>query len=55
VVTAPRASLDLESAGPVDIEGFDGGRRQKLVGRIVVALILGVVITVVVMMIASRS
>jgi len=55
VRSAPRASLDLDAVGPVDVAGFDGGRRQKLVGRIVVALILLVFLGVVLMSILSHG
>jgi hypothetical protein len=55
VSIAPKPSLDLEHAGPVDIGGFDGGARKRRVGQIVVVLILLIVISVVTMTVLSHN
>jgi hypothetical protein len=55
VMNAPRASLDLESVGPVDIEGFDGGRRKKRVAAFVVVVMLLVIVGAVTMTVLSHT
>jgi hypothetical protein len=55
VTTSPRASLDLEAVGPVDIEGFDGGRRKKRVAGVVVVMILLLIAGLVTMTALSHS
>lgn len=55
VVVAPRASLDLESVGPVDVEGFDGGRAKKRVASIVVVMMLLLIAGLVTMTVLSHN
>jgi hypothetical protein len=55
VVNSPRPTLDLENVGPVDIEGFDGGRRKRRVAGVVVVLIFVLIVTVVTMAVLSHS
>jgi hypothetical protein len=55
VTSIPRASLDLDAVGPVDIEGFDGGRRKRTVARLVVVMMLLLIGGAVTMMILSYN
>ncbi len=55
VTTQQRPSLDLSAVGHVDVAEFDGGRRKRIVGYIVVVLMLGVIISVVTMAIVSHN
>jgi hypothetical protein len=55
VVADTRASLDLENVGPIDIEGFDGGRRKRRVAGFVVFLMLLVITGAITMTVLSHS
>jgi hypothetical protein len=55
VMTSPRASLDLDAVGPVDVYGFDGGRRKRNVARVVVVLMLLLIGGAVTMMVLSYN
>jgi hypothetical protein len=55
VMASTRPSLDMDSVGAVDIEGFDGGRRKKRVGAIVAVLMLLIIAGVVTMTVLSHS
>jgi hypothetical protein len=55
VMPGPRVALDLDAVGPVDVEGFDGGRRKRTVGRIVVVLMLMLIGGAVLMMVLSYN
>lgn len=55
VTKSMRPSLDLESVGPVDIEGFDGGRRKRRVAGAVVVIMLLLVVSAVTMTVLSHS
>jgi hypothetical protein len=55
VMASTRPSLDLDSVGAVDIEGFDGGRRRKRVGAIVAVLMLLIIAAVVTMAVLSHN
>jgi hypothetical protein len=55
VMPGPSPTLVLDNVGPVDVEGFDGGRRQKTVARVVVFVLLAIIVSVVVMTLVSRS
>lgn len=55
VISAPRATLDLESVGPVDIDGFDGSKRKKRVATFVVVVMLLLIVGAVTMTVLSHS
>jgi hypothetical protein len=55
VMASMRPSLDMDSVGAVDIEGFDGGRRRKRVGAIVAVLMLLIIAAVVTMTVLSHN
>jgi len=55
VIKSTRAELDLAAVGPVDVDGFDGGRRKRRVASAVVVLMLMVIIGVVTMTVLSHS
>lgn len=55
VMTVERPTLDLDAVGPVDVDGFDGGRRKKTVARVVVVLMLLVIVGAVGMMVLSYN
>ncbi|MDB4933416.1 MAG: Translation initiation factor 2, partial [Labilithrix sp.] len=55
VIADTRASLDLENVGPIDIEGFDGGRRKRRVAGFVVVLMLMIIAGAVTMTVLSHS
>jgi hypothetical protein len=55
VVTAPRASLDLQNVGPIDVEGFDGGARKKRVAGVVALVMLFIVAAAVTMSVLSHN
>jgi|GEM_PF-3072843 len=55
VTASPRASLDLDAVGPVDVYGFDGGRRKRNVARVVVVMMLLLIGGAVTMMILSYN
>ncbi len=55
VINSTRPELDLASVGPVDVDGFDGGRRKRRVAGAVVVLMLMIVIGVVTMTVLSHS
>lgn len=55
VMTVPRATLDLESVGPVDIDGFDGGKSKKRVATFVVVIMLLLIVGAVTMTILSHN
>ena len=55
VMNSTRPKLDLEGVGPIDIAGFDGGRRKKRVASFVVVLMLLIIAGVVTMTLLSHS
>ena len=55
VVPGPRPTFDLDKVGPVDIEGFDGGRAKRRVAAIVIVVMVAVFVSVVAMALASHS
>jgi hypothetical protein len=55
VTASPRPSLDLDAVGPVDVYGFDGGRRKRNVARVVVVLMLLLIGGAVTMMVLSYN
>lgn len=55
VMSAPRFALDLDAVGPVDIDGFDGGRRKRNVARVVVVFMLLLIGGAITMMVLSYS
>lgn len=55
VMTVPRATLDLDSVGPVDIDGFDGGKSKKRVATFVVVIMLLLIVGAVTMTILSHN
>lgn len=55
VIAAPRASLDLEAVGAIDLEGFDGGRRKKRVAGVVVVLMLLLIAGAITMTVLSHN
>jgi hypothetical protein len=55
VIKSTRPELDLSSVGPVDIEGFDGGRSKRRVATAVVVLMLMIIGAVVTMTVLSHS
>jgi hypothetical protein len=55
VMPSMRPTLDLASVGAVDISGFDGGRRKRMVGVAVVVIILLIVAGVVTTTVLSHS
>jgi hypothetical protein len=54
-MASPRPSLDMDSVGAVDIEGFDGGRRKKRVAAIVAVLMLLIIAAAVTMAVLSYN
>jgi hypothetical protein len=55
VMQSTRPTLDLDAVGPVDIDGFDGGRRKRRVATAVVVLMLMIIIGAVTMTVISQS
>jgi hypothetical protein len=55
VMESIRPGLDLEAVGSVDISGFDGGRRKRMVGRAVVVIMLLIITGVVTMTLLSHN
>lgn len=55
VTNSTRPTLDLESVGPVDVHGFDGGRSKRRVAIAVVVIMLTIVVGVVSMTVLSHS
>ena len=55
VMPSTRPQLNLDAVGAVDISGFDGGRRKKMVGRAVVVIILAIVVGLVTMTLLSHN
>jgi hypothetical protein len=55
VMPSMRPSLDLDSVGAVDVSGFDGGRRKRMVGRAVVFIMLLIITGVVTMTLLSHN
>jgi hypothetical protein len=55
VMPSMRPSLDLDAVGAVDISGFDGGRRKRMVGRAVVVIMLLIITGVVTMTLLSHN
>lgn len=55
VMESIRPKLDLDAVGDVDIAGFDGGRRKRMVGIAVVIIMLLIIAGVVTMTLASHA
>ena len=55
VMSLPPARLDLDAVGPVDIEGFDGGRSKRRVATAVVVIMLLIIVGVVTMTLVSYN
>jgi hypothetical protein len=55
VMTSIRPTLDLDAVGPVDVDGFDGGRSKRRVAIAVVVIMLMIIIGVVSMTVLSHS
>jgi hypothetical protein len=55
LVAAPRAHLDLDAVGPVDVQGFDGRRRQRRVTAVVASILILIIVGAVTMSILSHS
>jgi hypothetical protein len=55
VTKSMRPTLDLENVGPVDIEGFDGGRRKRRVATAVVVIMLLLIASAITMTVLSHS
>lgn len=55
VMQSTRPTLDLDAVGPVDIDGFDGGRRKRRVGYAVVVIMLMIITGAVTMTVLSHG
>jgi len=55
VMQSTRPTLDLDAVGPVNIDGFDGGRRKRRVAGAVVVIMLMIIIGAVTMTVISQS
>ncbi len=55
VTRSLRPTLDLDNVGPIDIEGFDGGRRKRRVAGIVVLLMLMLIVGAITMTVLSHN
>ena len=55
VMTSVRPTLDLESVGPVDIDGFDGGRAKRRVAIVVVVIMILLIASAIAMSVLSYN
>lgn len=55
VMNSVRPTLDLESVGPVDIDGFDGGRAKRRVTIVVVVVMVILIASVIAMSVLSHN
>jgi hypothetical protein len=55
VILSTRPTLDLESVGPINIDGFDGGRQKRRVAYVVVVVMVMIIVCAVTMSVLSHN